>query len=140
MFLTKRNNSALPNLLDEFFNPDWMGGVTQPSFVPAVNIKEVDDAFTLELIIPGYSKDEVSIAVDQHTLTITGEITADTKKEDENFTQQEFVKKPFKRNFRLPKTINDEKIEATFTNGILHLNLPKREEALPKPKRVITIG
>ncbi len=139
--LAKRNNFIFPSVLDEFFKPDWFGGMnTLTTNVPAVNIKEGEKDFSLELSIPGFKKEDFNIEVDNDVLTISSEVKAEKETKEENYTRREFRVSSFKRAFTLPETVDAENINASYEDGILKLTLPKKEEALPKPKRLIEIG
>lgn len=141
MTLTKRTNNWLPSLIDEMFNQDFNGGsiITDKPFIPAVNVIEADNAFSLEMSIPGFKKEDVNIEIDQDVLTIQSEVETSREEKTEQFTRKEFSKKSFKRSFNLPETVNQDRIEANYENGILTISLPKKEEALPQPKRMITL-
>jgi len=133
-------NNWLPSLIDEMFNNDYVGGrISTTTHLPAVNIAEKDELFQLEMIIPGFKKDEVQIELDQDVLTIASEVAQESEEHTEQFTRKEFIKKSFKRSFNLPDTVNQESIEAQYEDGILSITLPKKEEALPQPKRMITL-
>ena len=139
--LAKRNNLIFPSVFDEFFKPDWFGGVnTVSSTVPAVNIKEGEKDFSLELSIPGFKKEDFNIEVDNDVLTISSEVKAEKAVKEEHYTRREFRVSSFKRAFTLPETVDADNINAAYEDGILKLTLPKKEEALPKPKRLIEIG
>ncbi|UOB17048.1 Hsp20/alpha crystallin family protein [Abyssalbus ytuae] len=144
MSLIKRNPVVtLPSLFDEFFKPDWLGGMESfNSTVPAVNVKETDNNFSIELAVPGMKKDDFNVEVDENILTISAETKTEKedKAEDGKYMRKEFSYSTFKRSFTLPETVNDEEIKASYEDGVLKLVLPKREEALPKPKRLIEIG
>ena len=103
-----------------------------------VNIKHTDTGYELEFALPGLSKDDVSITFENNLLEVAFE--AETEQDNAHYKVKEFGIASFKRSFKLPKTVDDEKIEATFENGILKLALPKKEEALPKPKKLIEIS
>ncbi|WP_124980525.1 Hsp20/alpha crystallin family protein [Nonlabens xiamenensis] len=136
----RTTNNWLPTLIDEMFNNDFLGGtVTAKSFVPAVNISEKDESFVLEMSIPGFKKEDVQIEVDQDLLTISSEVETTNEDTTEQFTRKEFHKQSFKRSFNLPESINQDKIDASYENGILSISLPKKEEALPQPKRMISL-
>lgn len=140
MSIVKRNNMLFPSLMNELFKPDWFGGMeTLNTTVPAVNIKENEKDFELELAIPGFKKDDFDIEVDENVLTISSEIKSENEIKQNNYTRREFSYNSFKRAFTLPETIDESKINANYESGILRLSLPKREEALPKPKRMIAI-
>ncbi len=141
MSIITRNTGMFPTLMNEFFKPDWFGGSENyVSTLPAVNIREDDMGFHLELAIPGMNKNDFNVEVDNDVLTISMESKTEDEKKEDNYTRREFSYSSFRRSFTLPDTVNSDKIKATYKEGILHLNLPKKEEALPKPKRLIEIG
>lgn len=107
--------------------------------VPAVNILERSNEFELQLVAPGYSKEELKLNVEAGTLSVSAEKKAENLKEDERFTRREFVHTSFARSFSLPETVNAEAITAEYANGVLHVRIPKAEPVKPKV-REITIG
>jgi len=140
MSLTKRNEVLFPALMNELFRPDWFGGTeNKRATVPAVNIKENEKDFELELFVPGRVKDDFKIEIDDSVLTISAEIKEENEEVKENFTRREFSISSFKRSFTLPDTVATDNVEATYEGGILKFNIPKKEEALPKPKRLIEL-
>jgi HSP20 family protein len=142
MNLVKRHHgNGFPTVMDEFFK-DWRGGSQlQNRNIPPVNVKETDKAFSVELVAPGLKKEAFSIEVNNGLLTISSEVKAETTEQAEGkFTRREFTQTSFKRSFTLPETINEEGINAAYTDGILVLTLPKKDEALPKAKRAIEIS
>ncbi|WP_405398561.1 Hsp20/alpha crystallin family protein [Maribacter sp. Asnod2-G09] len=140
MSLTKKNDVLFPALMNEIFRPDWFGGTENSrSSLPAVNIKENEKDFELELFVPGRVKDDFKIEIDDTVLSISAEIKEEHKEVKENFTRKEFSITSFKRAFTLPETVATDKIEATYEGGVLKFNIPKKEEALPKPKRMIEL-
>ena len=145
MNLVNRNQVSLPELMNEIFKPDWFGGAEAlNSKMPAVNIKEDETSYVLELIAPGRKKEDFKIEVENDLLTISSEQSNEVVNENESekvkYTRKEYTFSTFKRSFTLPKTINVDAIKASYENGILSFNLPKKEEALPKPKRLIELG
>ncbi|TFG72748.1 MAG: Hsp20/alpha crystallin family protein [Flavobacteriales bacterium] len=142
MSTVNRNNLAFPSLMNELFRPDWFGGGMENlnNALPAVNIIENEKGFGLELSVPGRKKEDFSIEMENDLLTISYESKTEDTKEEENYTRREFVHDAFKRSFSLPKTINVDKIGARYEEGILKLTLPKKDEALPKPKRMIELS
>lgn len=141
MSLTKRNEVLFPALMNEIFKPDWFGGTQNGrSIMPAVNIKEKEKEFELELSVPGRSKEDFVIEVDQDVLTISSKVQDEKETVEEGFTRREFSISSFKRAFTLPESVATDKIDASYENGILKFNLPKKEEALPKPKRMIELA
>ena len=145
MSIVNRNQVSFPALMNEIFKPDWFGGAeVLNSKIPSVNIKEDETSFVLDLIAPGRKKEDFKIEVENDLLTISSEQSnevVDEKEENKvKYTRKEFSFSSFKRSFTLPETINVDAIKASYENGILSLNLPKKEEALPKPKRLIELG
>jgi HSP20 family protein len=141
MNIVKRNNVLFPTLMNEFFKPDWFGGLENyQATLPAVNIKESETGFELELAIPGKRKEDFNVEIDHDVLTISLEEKSKEEKKEENYTRREFSFDAFKRSFTLPETVDSDKIKASYKDGILSFSLPKKEEALPKPKRLIEIG
>lgn len=140
MSIVKRNNLVFPALMNEIFKPDWFGGMENLSNnVPAVNIKENEKDFELELAVPGRKKEDFNIEVDDNVMTVSSEVKNENEITEENFTRKEFGFTSFKRAFTLPETIDEDKIKASYEDGILKFTLPKRKEALPKPKRLIEL-
>ena len=141
MSIIKRSDVLFPSLMSEFFKPDWFGGMENyKNDVPAVNIKENEKDYELELAVPGMKKDDFNVEVDDNIMTISAEAETENKVEEENYTRKEFSRTSFKRSFTLPETIDEDKIDASYVDGILKFTLPKKDEALPKPKRMISIG
>lgn len=141
MSIVKRNNLVFPALMNEIFKPDWFGGTENlANNLPAVNIKENEKDFELELAVPGRKKEDFNIEVDKDVLTVSLEVKSEETEKTENYTRREFSLKPFKRAFTLAETIDEAKIDATYVDGILKFTLPKKEEALPKPKRLIELS
>lgn len=147
MSLVKRNEANwLPSVFDDMFKTDWLGGTTNGSnigtSVPAVNIKESDDNFVVAVAAPGKTKDDFKIELDNGVLTISSEKKQEneTNEKDGRYTRREFSYSSFRRAFSLPDSVDNEKISASYNNGVLEISLPKREEAKVQPKRMIEIG
>jgi len=144
----KRNfNSLFPtfdNLWNDFFSDDFMVAdrSRRLNTMPAVNVKEDETAYTLELAAPGMNREDFSVEVDHNVLTIASkhEDKHEEHDEDGNYTRREFRYHAFSRSFTLPDTVDSEQISAKYDNGVLHVALPKREEARTKPTRTIEIG
>ena len=141
MSIIKRSDVLFPSLMNEIFKPDWFGGLeNDKSNVPAVNIKENEKDFELELAVPGRKKEDFRIEINENLLTISTESKTEENVEKDNYTRREFAYSSFKRAFTLPETIDEDNIKANYNNGILKFTLPKKAEALPKPKRMITLS
>lgn len=141
MSIVKRNNLFFPSLMNDFMGPDWFGGTEKwNASVPAVNIKDNTENFELELAVPGMKKEDFSVEIDNDVLTISSEVHTENEENKDNYTRKEFSFTSFKRAFTLPETVDGAKIDAKYEDGILRLTLPKKQEALPKPKRMIEIA
>lgn len=143
MSLVKRTD-RLPFIFDDIFNADWFGGISNDHKIgfntPAVNVKENDNDFVIELAAPGLVKENFKIELDKDILTISSEAKNDTSEGKDNYTKKEFNYSTFKRSFTLPDTVNSVEILASYDNGILSVKLPKKEEAKVQPKRSIEIS
>lgn len=123
---------ALANVFNHFFE----GEFNQSGSRPAANIKETEVAFELSLLVPGYSKEQVNIELDEFVLTVSAEL----EKEKENLEgRNEFSLESFSRSFRLPKTADIDAIKAEQKNGVLRLEIPKKKEE-QKLKKLIEIA
>ena len=141
MKLIRRNTELLPGLLNDVFTPDWFGGVdSYKTNFPAVNIMEGETEFNLELAIPGQKKEDFKVEVDNDVLTISMESREENEDARGEYTRREFRYASFKRAFTLPESVDQDGIVADYKEGILKFVLPKKEEALPKAKRLIEIG
>ena len=135
----------MPSIWDNFFNNDlfnWESNFANTgNSMPAVNIKETGDSFLVEMAAPGMEKKDFKIELDGNALTISSEKQNESEeKEGENYSRKEFNYQSFYRTFHLPKeVVNSDKIKAKYENGLLRLEIPKREEAKQKPVRLIDI-
>ncbi|MCA0931877.1 Hsp20/alpha crystallin family protein [Lutimonas saemankumensis] len=135
---------AWASFIDELFGEE-LGNSKVTNFnnglsTPKVNIKENEDAYTLDMAVPGFKKSDFVIDVEDETLSISMEASKEEEKTEENYSRKEYGYASFKRSFSLPETVDEEKIEAIYKDGILSLSIPKKEEAKPKPARKIVVG
>ena len=133
------NNESLKNFLsnDDFFNNDFF---EEDSLMPAMNVKEHEDDFEIEFAAPGFSKKDFEVTITDNILNVCGEKKEEVEEKEEDYTRKEFSYNSFKRSLSLPKSVNaDQDIKATYKNGILKLNLLKKEEAKEPPKKVIEV-
>ena len=141
MSLIRRNTGLFPSLWNDVVTPDWFGGVDQFNHtLPAVNIREGAKEFMLELAVPGQKKEDFNVEVDNDIMTVSMESGEEKEQKEQGYTRREFRYNSFKRAFTLPDTVDQEDIKAAYEDGILRFTLPKRAEALPKPKRLIEVG
>lgn len=144
MKLAEKNNRNFPtfnSFLNDFFGEE-LNFVNGGSNAPAVNVKEEATHFSLEVSAPGRNKEAFNIKIDNKVLSISSEWKPETEEEVETgkYTRREFRYGNFERSFTLPNTVEGDKINARYENGILYLNLPKREEAQDKGTRSIEIN
>jgi len=148
MSLVKKNSSFLttPSLFDDFFSRElfnWGNNNFSSTLttVPSVNIKENTDNFEVEVAVPGMEKDDFRITLEGATLTISSSKKQQDEVKEGNYTRREFSYQSFQRTFQLPKEVVDEdRIEARYTNGLLKLVIPKTENAKKKAPRTIEIS
>ncbi|RMD74250.1 MAG: Hsp20/alpha crystallin family protein [Bacteroidetes bacterium] len=128
-------------LFDSFFDQNLTNFVGSDQFVsqPSVNIVEGPDKFRIEMAAPGYDKNDFQIELDNDVLTISVQKQEEQVNEDENFVRREFNYTSFQRSFQLPETVDPEQINAHYENGVLVIDLPKKEEAKEKPARKIDV-
>jgi HSP20 family protein len=148
MSIIKRNEFFPPfNLFDDFFSRDlWNRAMTNSSStnttIPLVNIKEDNENFEVEMAAPGMDKKDFKVELDGNVLTITSEKEIQNEEKDgERYSRREFSYQSFQRSFQLPKEVVDaDRIEAKYDNGVLRLVIPKKEEAKPRPPKMIQIS
>jgi|SRR2546423_1273797 len=149
MSIIRRNNTfpAMTSLFDDLLDRNlWNWGLqnnsTTNTTIPAVNIKETNDNFEVEMAAPGMNKNDFKIELDGNTLMIKSEKQNEWQEnESEKYTRREFSYQSFQRSFELSKDVVDiDKIQAKYENGVLHLTIPKKEEVKQKPPRMIEIA
>ena len=132
------NNNVFPSLINEFFNDDFgMNFLNRSHSVPSVNSVENNDSFEIDLAVPGMKKEDFTIELNDKVLVISSE-TSNTN-ENDKMRLNEFNFSSFQRSFRVPDSVDQDKIKANYKNGILKIKLPKRKESISKPNRVINI-
>ena len=109
-------------------------------WVPAMNVKETDDMFEIEIAAPGFNKKDFDVSIDNGILKIRAENNDEMEKKEEGYTRKEFNYNSFYRSFTLPENVNEEEmIDATYKRGILKLVLNKLHVDEIAPKRVIEV-
>lgn len=104
--------------------------------VAPVNIKETEKEYLLSIVAPGMNKEDFSINIEKNQLTISAEKKEETVSETEKQIRNEYTFQSFKRSFTLDEKINADGISAQYVNGILTLNLPKKDEVKPATKQI----
>jgi len=110
--------------------------LTVGAWIPPVDIVEEKDRIFLTAELPGFKENEIEIQLEGGVLTLHGERKSEAEKEGRTFHRMERSYGQFVRSFTLPNNVDREKIKATFSNGLLHIELPKREEAKPKQIKI----
>lgn len=135
--ITRRTYSPfLSNLFDDDFFPVLSN---RTSSMPAVNIKENDKNFMLELAVPGMDKKDLKIDISDDVLTISSENRNEVEEEKDGYKRKEFSYSSFCRSFYIPENVNRDKIGASYKDGILTVELPKQEEDKNKITKQIKI-
>lgn len=145
--LTDNLIPSVPSFVDRFFGGDlmdwnnWNFAGTN-STLPAVNIKETDDDFEVEVAAPGMEKGDFKLNYDNGRLFISSEKSDEKKeKEGKKVTRREFSYQSFQRSFTVPEdVVNADKISAKYKDGILHVTLPKQEAVKAKPAKQIKVS
>lgn len=139
MNLIRKQAPFFPSLIDDFINQDWNLKAPSSTTLPAVNIKDLEAQFEIELAVPGMKKSDFEIEVEDGLLSISSSMEEEQVTEKGKFTRREFSYNSFKRTFTIPDSVDPTNIEAQYSDGVLQLRLPKRKEALPQPKKLIKI-
>jgi len=140
-----RTFPAFPSFFDNFFSRDLMDWnnlnfSSTNTTIPAVNIKESDESFLIEIAAPGLTKENFKVNLDRNRLVISSERREDKNESENEYYRREFSYQSFERSFTLPESaVDGEKITARYANGILLVTIPKREEVKPKPAKEIDI-
>jgi HSP20 family protein len=129
-------NPFLSNLFDDEFFPVL---TNRTSSMPAVNIKESDKDFVLELAVPGTDKKDLKIDINDDVVTISSESRSEKEEDNDGYKRKEFSYSTFCRSFYLPENVNRDKIQASYKDGILKVELPKQEEDKNKISKQIKI-
>lgn len=133
--LMRRNS-----LFDDFFTKDLFDFDSQKSSatLPSVNVKESDNAFEIEFAAPGMKKENFKINLEGNQLEISAEDKSDVQdtSSDGRYTRREFNYSSFRRSFTIPETVDQENIEASYTDGILKVVVPKKEVTVHKAKAI----
>ncbi len=129
----ERFDRMLNQSFNEFLAP--LGAtedVTNRRWMPAVDIRESDEALTINAELPGLDKNDVHITLENNVLTLAGERKFESEEKDESYHRIERAYGSFSRSFTLPANVKTDKVEAVFKDGVLSVVLPKVEEAKPR--------
>ena len=133
-----RDMATLQNRLNQLFSDYGRGTdeLTTAGFVPPVDIYEDEHSVSLKLEVPGIEEKDLDVRVENNTLTVRGERKFEREEKEENFHRIERRYGSFARSFTLPQTVDAEKVEANYVNGVLQIRLAKKAEAKPKQIKV----
>jgi HSP20 family protein len=148
--IIKEDKAMLPMITRRSYKPFLWSGLFDDDFfpvlsqrntsMPAVNIREDDKRFTLDLAVPGIEKKDLKIEINEDVLTISSEHKEEKEENLDDFKRREFSYSSFCRSFYLPENVNKEKIEGNYKDGILTITLPKAEEEKAKLSRQVKIS
>jgi len=138
--ITRRsyNPFYMPNLFDDDFFP-VLSHRTSTS-MPAVNIREDEKNYLLDLAVPGINKDDLKIDINEDVLTISSETKNESEESNNEFKRKEFSYSSFCRSFYVPENVNSDKIEARYKDGVLTTGLPKMKVEKNKITRQVKIS
>ena len=148
MSISKRENYSpiWSSFFNDFLTRDWFDWNNQNysltnNTIPEVNIKETENELEVDMAAPGMKKDDFNIELTNNVLTISSERQTEHEiKEGKNVTRREFSYQSFSRSYTLPAIVETDKITSNYENGLLQVNIPKREEAKPKPQKPIRVS
>ena len=126
----------MDSVVNSEFGRDWNFPVNYTDWTPAVDVKETNDLFLITADIPGLTKKDVKVNIADGKMTIAGDAKVETDENNSRYHYRERRYGSFKRTFNLPESINEEKISASFKNGILEIKLPKHENVLSKEREI----
>lgn len=131
------NGSWLSDFFDneKFFDSDWL----KKQALPAVNVKETDKNYQIDVAAPGRSKKDFNISSENGVLTISSEQKEEKEQKEKDYTRKEFSYSSFSRSFALPENANEEDIKANYADGILKLEVAKKIISQPKTKKAIEV-
>jgi HSP20 family protein len=145
--ITKRDRGFWPKMVQDFFGAENPFEIDEKFWfpeksieIPSVNVIENDKEFKLELSAPGFDKKDFKIEFNDGILNVSAEKENKLEEKKENYRKKEFSYTSIRRSFRLPESVMDDKINATYENGILIVALPKNNKEDSKPKKAITVS
>lgn len=144
MSLIKTNGNGFPvkTIFSDLFDSDKFFNDTffKRSLVPAVNVRDTDNTYEIELAAPGMKKSDFKVNVENGLLTISAETESEQEEKTKNYTRREFRSESFSRAFTLPENANEEKIGAKYEDGVLKLSLAKKVPAAAAKKKEIAVA
>jgi HSP20 family protein len=136
--ITRR--SFKPYLWSGLFDDDFLPVFSQRNNSVAVNIREDDKKFLIDLAVPGIDKKDLKIEINEDIITVSSEKKEEKEETNDGFKRKEFSFTSFARSFYLPENVNKDKIEANYKDGVLSVELPKEKEEKSKISREVKIS
>lgn len=136
MMPIRRTQSWIPSIFNDFFDNEWMERTNATA--PAINVKESDNDYKIEIAAPGMTKNDFNIKIDEDNQLIVTMEKKDEKKEDKKdskYLRREFSYSKFQQTMILPDNIEKDKIEAKMENGVLNIDIPKNK-AIPEHQKI----
>jgi HSP20 family protein len=142
MSLLRRSNDFFPSFFDGFGKDifDDFLSINSNQTMPAVNIVDDKNEFRIEVAAPGFKKEDFKVNMEGNVLTVHSEKEVKNEHKDEKYARKEFSYSSFKRSFTLPDGTDNENINASYKDGILTINIQKKEEAKKKEPKQISIA
>jgi HSP20 family protein len=140
-YIRKPENPVSSRLFDDFFTDFPFTSYfpeQKENWIPSVDVLEKDGNLILRAELPGMSEQQIDLKLEGNTLTLKGERKMDKEDKKNNYHRVESFYGSFTRSFRLPETVNLEKISADYKNGVLTVTIPQRPEVRPREIPVIT--
>jgi len=139
MSIVRWQPAFTPNLrswVEDFFSDFKLFPGDGASLAPAINIRETEEMFIVEVAAPGKKKEDFVVEIKDKILTISAEHKEEKEEKTEHFMRKEFSFNKFSRSFTLPENVDEEKIKASYKDGLLLIDLPKLEQTPPRFKKV----
>lgn len=105
-------------------------------WLPSVDVAETENEYTIKADVPGMKKEDIRISIENSTMTISGERKEEAEEKKKNYVRREKSYGSFMRSFELPHAIDSKNIKASYTDGVLTVNVPKSEDAKPKEIKI----
>jgi HSP20 family protein len=126
-------------MMDDFWNTDrfFNQAIFRDNILPAVNIKDAENQYELEVAAPGFKKEDFKVSTDHGLLMISAETTAEQEEDQGDYTRREFSRSSFRRTFSLPDNVVEDDISASYQDGLLKLALKKSDKSISAKKQVL---
>ena len=120
--------------VEDFFSPFWPA--KSRNFMPAVNVAEDSKQYSVDIVAPGFKKEDFKVNMENDTLTISAESRNASNETDKQYSRREYSYSSFTHSFKLPENVKDDSISAQYVDGVLKLTIPKSEEEVKAPKQI----